>query len=543
MSPAMKINMVDGEGLSPIVADQTRQVLQAVANITGFQVNLDHESFSGIQTIPFLKDPNGTYPEQLRRKLQDSDLMGFGALGNPSVENSKIREKHGIANGVSPMALGMSLVIRDLRLSGNNHGIRPAVNFEGVPHVLGVGPFNIDVITIQRDSSPKEIIKDGAGGDAVMAVTETYTRSAIRAAITEAKNIANGRPIKFWGKTNVDQVLAPMINQELKLAELDPATVYAHVDSALMGFGSRPYDCVVVTPDCFGTMITKGMEYLKNTNAESRREPLPLGYRIDTHREQFGGFYTFEGLSHGTETILTFGRHRSFEIEAITVSTISKAMKMTQRENPYTTANYQHGNVVLFPTFEASYPNTSKFWEAGVRSAASLMGFSVVSIPVSDFVEMHLRNPKELFELDGVKGKGVTYLSVITENRIGDVISDLMAAGIGGPGFAGSFSSHAPLLGKLPNPIAPPCFETVPGTGIQIDGSFNHEPNSVGQILALAEALHHKGKNSEARLIEIAVAATLKNPTVLFPRENVPGSAKRFTDALVANIETMAISA
>ena len=155
MQADTNIAMVDGEGLAIKVGELTRQVLKAAIRHTGDSIALHHEEFSGIQTIPFLQNPE-VFGEDVIERLAGHDLVAFGALGDETLKDPEVRERYQFQEGVSPVDLAGRLIMGAMRSSSGNAGVRTGLSFEGLEQHLNNGPFSIDLVQIHdRDVSEK----------------------------------------------------------------------------------------------------------------------------------------------------------------------------------------------------------------------------------------------------------------------------------------------------------------------------------------------------------------------------------------------------
>lgn len=116
---------------------------------------------------------------------------------------------------------------------------------------------------------------------------------------------------------------------------------------------------------------------------------------------------------------------------------------------------------------------------------------------------------------------------VVTENFLGDILSDLGAATVGGLGMCPS--------GNIGEGTS--YFEPIHGSAPRIAGQGRANPTS--QIMSLALLLRHCGHEAAARSVEDAVAASYADGSVALDRRGEPdhGTAG-VTDAVIAHLGT-----
>ncbi|WP_232212945.1 isocitrate/isopropylmalate dehydrogenase family protein [Saccharomonospora saliphila] len=112
---------------------------------------------------------------------------------------------------------------------------------------------------------------------------------------------------------------------------------------------------------------------------------------------------------------------------------------------------------------------------------------------------------------------------LVTENFLGDVLSDLGGATVGGIGLC-----PAGNIGD-----GPAYFEPVHGSAPELAGQ--ERANPVGQLLAAGMLLDHLGHDDAARRLEETVASVLDTGGVRVAADGtVPGGARAVADAVIA---------
>ena len=206
---------------------------------------------------------------------------------------------------------------------------------------------------------------------------------------------------------------------------------------------------VVIAPPVFASLVEKTLATLGDSSTAQQRSPLDPGLRLETIREQDGGRYAFIGFETGEGVFTTYGTQEIHQVRAAAYEAVYRAREMADRCVPGTDTKYQHGNVILFPSFEDQYPQMSKFWETHARPIIEGEGFKLVTHPASEFMATFVDNPNNLFKIPGVEGSGATVLVIVEENLHGDIITDLVATGTGGPGFAGAVNRPTRRRGRV----------------------------------------------------------------------------------------------
>ena len=247
----LKVAVIGGDGTGPEVTAEGVKVLQAVAKLEGFQVELKDFDLGGER---YLKTGE-ILPPAVLDELRSFPAILLGAVGHPDV-----------APGI--MEKGLLL---ELRFRFDQYiNLRPVKLFPGVETPLaGKGPKDIDFVVVRENT---EDMYCGVGGflkkgsaDEVATQTAIFTRKGCERCIrwafeyTRRRNSRKKR-LTLVAKTNVltfGHDLWWRTFQEVAREFPDVKTDYNHVDACCMWMIKNPefYD-VIVTTNMFGDIIT-----------------------------------------------------------------------------------------------------------------------------------------------------------------------------------------------------------------------------------------------------------------------------------------------
>src|SRR6476660_6398743 len=110
---------------------------------------------------------------------------------------------------------------------------------------------------------------------------------------------------------------------------------------------------------------------------------------------------------------------------------------------------------------------------------------------------------------------------IVTDNLVGDILTDIAGAIVGGIGLAASGNIN-------PERAYPSMFEPVHGSAPDIAGQAKADPTAT--ILSVSMLLEHLGRSDEAQRVEQAVAADLAE------RGSAPRSTSAIGDAIAARV-------
>jgi 3-isopropylmalate dehydrogenase len=245
-----KIAVIPGDGTGPEVAREGVKVLEAIADLAGFDYDtrfFDHGGDRYLKTGVVLSD------EEIE-ELRDFDAIFLGAIGHPDVK---------------PGILEQGILLR-IRFELDQYiNLRPVKLFPGVDCPLkDKGPEDIDFVVVRENT---EGLYAGTGGflrkgtaEEVAVQESVNTRKGVerclRFAYEYCRRRDRDRKLTLCGKTNVLTYAWDL--WERTFNELAPeypgiTTDYAHVDAICMWFVKNPewFD-VVVTDNMFGDIIT-----------------------------------------------------------------------------------------------------------------------------------------------------------------------------------------------------------------------------------------------------------------------------------------------
>jgi len=246
---AHHVAVVPGDGTGPEVVAEAVKVVDAAAQVFGFDVDYSHHDVGGER---YLRTGETLTGADLA-KLSSVDAVLFGAVGHPKV---------------APGILEQEIILRLRRELDLYINLRPIKLHPGVVGPLrDVEPSEIDMIVVRENS---EGLYVGAGEFTAkgspfeVAVQQSVnSRFAVERCIRYAFELARSRPrrhLTMCGKTNVLtyawDLWARVFNT---VAEdyPDVTTAYAHVDAACLWMVEDPgrFD-VIVTDNMFGDIIT-----------------------------------------------------------------------------------------------------------------------------------------------------------------------------------------------------------------------------------------------------------------------------------------------
>ncbi len=250
MSRSYNIAVIPGDGTGPEVIAEGIKVMQAIAPVSGFTLNMHNFDFGGER---YLKTGE-VLPAGAVDELRQYDAIYLGAIGHPDV-------KPGILEKGILLALRFEL---DQYIN-----LRPIKLYPGVDcPVKDKGPEHIDFVVVRENT---EGLYVGAGGvlkkgtpDEVAIQESINTRKGVERCIRYAyeycKKRNKGNKLTLCGKTNVLTFAFDLWERTFyEVAREYPGIKpdYAHVDATTMWFVKNPewFD-VIVTDNMFGDIIT-----------------------------------------------------------------------------------------------------------------------------------------------------------------------------------------------------------------------------------------------------------------------------------------------
>ena len=252
MSDKLRIATIPGDGTGPEVTAEALKVLQAVAELDGFQTELVEFDFGGERYLR----TGEILPEGAVDELRSFDSIYLGAVGHPDVPPGVIEK-------------GLLL---NLRFTLDQYiNLRPVKLYPGVETPLaGKRPEDVDFVVVRENT---EDLYCGVGGflkkgtaDEVATQTAIFSRKGCERCLrwafefTQRRNNPKGKMLTLVAKTNVltyGHDLWWRTFEEVAADYPDVKTDYNHVDACCMWMVKNPeYYDVIVTTNMFGDIIT-----------------------------------------------------------------------------------------------------------------------------------------------------------------------------------------------------------------------------------------------------------------------------------------------
>ncbi len=248
----LKLTILPGDGIGPEVTEQAVSVLQAVADQSGHQIQLQHKLIGGA-ALAAVNDP---LPADTIAACLASSAVLLGAVGSPAFDHNP--------GHLRPEA-GLLRIRRELGAFAN---LRPAVFF---PALEDCSPLRAEVvrgtdIMIVREllggayfGSPRSI--EGEAGSRVAINTMRYGESEIERIARVGFDLAMKRRRKVLSvdKANVLECSRLWRDVVTRVGKDYPEVKLAHqyVDSAAMLLVQRPTDFdVLLTENMFGDILS-----------------------------------------------------------------------------------------------------------------------------------------------------------------------------------------------------------------------------------------------------------------------------------------------
>lgn len=245
-----RIAVIPGDGTGPEVVREGVKVLEAAAEVSGFDFQPTFFDYGGDR---YLRTGLTLTDEELE-ELREFDAIYLGAIGHPEVK---------------PGILEQGILLK-IRFGLDQYiNLRPVKLYPGVDCPLkDKGPEDIDFVVVRENT---EGLYAGTGGflrrgtpDEVAVQESVNTRKGvercIRFAFEYCRRRDKKRKLTLCGKTNVLTYAWDLWERtfhEVAAEYPDIQTDYAHVDAICMWFVKNPewFD-VVVTDNMFGDIIT-----------------------------------------------------------------------------------------------------------------------------------------------------------------------------------------------------------------------------------------------------------------------------------------------
>ena len=245
-----KIAVIPGDGTGPEVVREGLKVLEAAADVCGFNFELESFDYGGDRYLA----TGETLPEGAVEELSGFNAIFLGAIGHPDVRPGILEQG----------------ILLNLRFALDQYiNLRPVKLYPGVDCPLkDKGPEDIDLVVVRENT---EGLYVGTGGftrkgtpDEVAIQESVNTRKGVERCVRYAFNYCRERDMEkkvtLCGKTNVLTYAHDLWERtfnEVALEYPDIKTDYAHVDATCMWLVKNPewFD-VVVTDNMFGDIIT-----------------------------------------------------------------------------------------------------------------------------------------------------------------------------------------------------------------------------------------------------------------------------------------------
>lgn len=245
-----RIAVMPGDGTGPEVVREAVKVLQTVAAMDGFKVELAPYDLGGDRYL----STGEILPTSILDELRGFDAILLGAIGHPDVK---------------PGILEKGLLL-ELRFQLDQYiNLRPVILYPGVETPLkDKGPDDVNFVVVRENT---EGLYAGAGGflrkgtPHEVAVQESVNtrmgaERCIRYAFEYCRRRNLGRKLTLCGKTNVLTYAFDLWERafyDVAKEFPDIQTDYAHVDATCMWMVKNPewFD-VIVTDNMFGDIIT-----------------------------------------------------------------------------------------------------------------------------------------------------------------------------------------------------------------------------------------------------------------------------------------------
>jgi len=248
----LNLTILPGDGIGPEVTEQAINVLQAIAEAFGHQLQLQRKNIGGAA----LAATNDPLPSDTLQACLSSGAVLLGAVGTPVYDH--------YPNHLRPEA-GLLRLRRELGAYAN---LRPAICF---PALEDCSPLRTDLvrgtdILIVREllgglyfGAPRSI--EGPAGSRVAINTMTYGEKAIERIARVAFDLATRRRQKVLSVDKANVLECSRLWREVvtRYAKDYPGVQLSHmyVDSAAMSLVQRPKDFdVVLTENMFGDILS-----------------------------------------------------------------------------------------------------------------------------------------------------------------------------------------------------------------------------------------------------------------------------------------------
>jgi 3-isopropylmalate dehydrogenase len=245
-----KIAVLPGDGTGPEVVKEGLKVLEAAAEATGFNFEIETYDFGGDRFL----ETGEVLPGSAVEELKGFNAIFLGAIGHPDVK---------------PGILEQGILLK-LRFELDQYiNLRPVKLYPGVDCPLkDKGPEDVDLVVVRENTEGLYVGSGGftrKGTPNEIAIQESVNtrpgvERCVRYAFEYCRDRDKDKKLTLCGKTNVltfAHDLWERVFNEVAREYPDVTTDYAHVDAICMWFVKNPewFD-VVVTDNMFGDIIT-----------------------------------------------------------------------------------------------------------------------------------------------------------------------------------------------------------------------------------------------------------------------------------------------
>ena len=249
-----KIVALAGDGIGPEIMEAGLEVLEALAEKTGFDYEIDRRPFGGAG-IDVTGHP---LPEATLKAAREADAILLAAIGGPQYDNATVRPEQGL------LALR-----KELNLYAN---IRPVKIFDSLKHLSPLKPeriADVDFVVVRELTGGiyfgDHILEDRKARD-----INDYSYEEVERIVRKAFEIARSRR-KILTSIDKQNVLATSklwrrVADEVAQDFPDVTLEHKLVDSAAMLMITNPakFD-VIVTENLFGDILSDESSVLSGT--------------------------------------------------------------------------------------------------------------------------------------------------------------------------------------------------------------------------------------------------------------------------------------
>lgn len=242
------IAIIAGDGIGPEVTHEAFRVVDAAAELFGFQLNKTAYPFGSQHFL----DTGEIWPDAAFEEVKGMDALFLGAIGDPRIEVGKI--EYGII-AKARFDLDLYLNVRPIKLYD-----------ERLCPLKGKTVEDIDMVVIRENTEGAYTGTFGFAhkGQALEVASQTmvWTRAGVERAVRHAFEVARTRARKhvtLIDKANAlrSQDLWTRVFTEVAAEYPDVATGHDYVDAACMRLVNTPEDYdVAVTTNLFGDIVT-----------------------------------------------------------------------------------------------------------------------------------------------------------------------------------------------------------------------------------------------------------------------------------------------